>query len=314
MSGALDPPPRDWHVVFLVIGIAIGLVGGVALAVAVPALTARSGGSPGTPPGSIGSVTAPGCGGEPSTPTGATPSVTGFGADAGSNPTIATSTFDAPAGSTVFVFAGYINSLIGGGDVASVEDSAGDSYALVATTGFSENHTESVFETTTTGSTDLSVSASFTGGDTPMGGSVAAVAVAGPDSVAIAGVCPTSGDSGDAYTVVQDNATAGALYLLGVSGQEKDAPFTGVAGESRLDTGNATAGPWGDGIGYATFSSNSAATSQNLSASLNLPAVWNAIGLALVGDSSHADSTGISASVAELPVAAATWGGRSTPA
>jgi hypothetical protein len=283
MFSPAGPRPYDRSAVFLVIGVVIGLVGGIALAVALPQLSATAKSSPPSLP-PVGQTPVPGCEEPAPASSGTPPSVVGHGGAVGAASTVTTSSFDAPAGSTVLVFAGYVNSEIGGGTVGSVDDSAGDAYALVDSTGDSANHTEDVYEATTSGSPDLSVSVTFANGDTSMGGSVAAVDVAGSDPVEVGAACATSGVGGEAYTPVTDNATGGSLWLLGVSGQGKDAPFAAATGETALDSGNATTGPWTDGVGYATFSATSDATTTNLTASLHAPAVWSAIGLALVGE------------------------------
>jgi hypothetical protein len=199
------------------------------------------------------------------------------------------------AGSAVFLFVGYSNGAIGGGSVVSVTDSSGDNYRLVTSTGFAQNHTEDLYESAPvpTNTSGFTASVSFAGGATAMGGSVALIDVAGTGTPFVDAVSTQSGPSGTNASVdVAANYTAD-LFLLGVSGQAKDAPFVGGLGETLLDTGSGTSGPFENGEGLGTFSDLPPATNVVLSATLSNSAVWNAIGVAIFGSTggSPADTT-----------------------
>ncbi len=247
---------------FLVVGVVIGLVvGGLAGAVLF-----SSSASPGNSPGGSTAVAV---------------SVYSHAGAVSPNSTVVAPAAPVLAGSSVFVFAGYVTNAIGGGVVTSVRDTFGDVYSLLLTTSFAVNHSEALFFSGPVGRTgDLSVSVSFGFGDTPMGGSVAVVDVAGSGLAFIDGIYTESGVGPVAAVNMATNHT-GDLFLLGVSGQMIDAPFGAGPGETRLDTAGAIVGPFTDGIGYGTFARATNSTNVLLSASLSSPAVWNAIGLGI---------------------------------
>jgi hypothetical protein len=185
------------------------------------------------------------------------------------------------AGSVVYLFVGYVNAEIGGGYVTSISDTAGDTYSIVTSTGYAQNHTEDLYiSEPVPQNTTLTVSVSFYGGATTMGGSVAAVDVAGTGTPTVDGVYSESGVGGIASVGVQTN-TSNDLLLLGASGQWKDAPSTPATRETLLDTGGNTAGPFEDGMGFGTFSATESGTAAGLGAQLNNSAVWNAIGVGI---------------------------------
>ncbi|MGD0587513.1 MAG: hypothetical protein ABSA63_01790 [Thermoplasmata archaeon] len=201
--------------------------------------------------------------------------------DCASGGSTTTSPVSVAAGSSVFVFVGFVNPEIGGGDLAAITDSAGDSYSLVTSTGYAENHTESLFVSQPIATaTTLTVSVTMSVGATTMGCAVAAVDVVESGTLTIDGVANESGDSGLAsVTLVTDHAND--FVLLGVSGQEKDAPFAPGSGETLLDTAGNTTGPFDDGMGFATFWAIENGTTSSLSATLENSAVWNAIAVGI---------------------------------
>jgi len=191
--------------------------------------------------------------------------------------TTTTPTVNVAAGSMIFLFVGYVNPEIGGGFIAAVSDTAGDSYIEVATTGTAQNHTEVLFVAGPVRKTNnLSASVTMAGGATPMGSSVALVDVTGPGGLIIEGLATQSGVGGLASVGLATNQSSD-LVLLGVSGQEKDSPFAPASGETLLDTAGNTTGPFEDGMGFGTFSASPTGNLTSLSASLENPAVWNAI-------------------------------------
>ena len=271
-------------VLFLVVGVAIGLIFGLLLgAVIQPSSNSGGGSTPASPLASVHSHTwAVNSGSSLSGSTGPV-SVYSHAWAISTGPTTTTPWMSVLAGSVVYLFVGYVNVEIGGGYVAAISDTAGDTYSYVTSTGFAQNHTEDLYLSgSIVQNTTLDVSVSFSGGVTTMGGSVAAVDVAGTGTPTVDGVYSGSGVGGAASVQVKTN-TSDDLLLLGVSGQWKDAPFTPATGETLLDTGGNTAGPFEDGMGFGTFSASEVGTSAVLSAQLNNSAVWNAIGLGIVG-------------------------------
>lgn len=184
-------------------------------------------------------------------------------------------------GSLILLFVSYVNSEIGGGAPSVVTDSLGDSYYVVATTGFAFNHTEELLVAfPTAGDTALAISVTFSGGATPMGGSVDAVDVTNATLRSIDAVVASTGSSGPANVTLVSNH-AGDLVLFGVAGRGVAGPFTPGPGMTLLDTGTATAGPFQDGVAYGTFNTTSTSTRVSLSADLNFPTYWEAIGIAI---------------------------------
>lgn len=204
-------------------------------------------------------------------------------AASGISGTTTTPMFPVGANSLVYLFVGYVNTEIGGGNISSISDTLGDYYTLVVSTGFEQNHTESLYVSSvipTSGTLDVTVA--FTGGDTVMGGAVAAVdVVASSGSPEVDVFSTASGTwSGIASVTVTTNRP-GDLLLFGVAGMGRDAPFTGTGNETLLDTGTNTSGPFYDGTGYGTFSEPEGTSSSQLSATLSTPAEWSAIGIGI---------------------------------
>jgi hypothetical protein len=208
-------------------------------------------------------------------------SVASFAGAVNNTPTIQPSPVRVPADSLVFVFVSYVNALVGGGEPQWVNDSVGDSYALVTTTALELNHTESLYVTAVAESvSSLTVSVTFIGGRTPQGGSVAVVVVAGAVDEAIDGERQSIG-TGAVASVSLPTEHTGDLCVLGVAGRGVSAPFTAASGETLLNTGAGTSGPFEDGTGYGTFSTVGPTSSTVLSAHLNTPTGWDAIGVAV---------------------------------
>lgn len=184
-------------------------------------------------------------------------------------------------GSLLFVFVSYVNFQIGGGAPTTIADSVGDSYFLLASTGYLLNHTESIYVTSlVSADPKLTVSVSFAGGVTPQGGSVAVVDVADATLSSIDTVSSNAGVAGPASVTVVAKHT-GDLFLFGCAGREVSGPYTPGAGETLLDTGTADAGPFQDGVAYGTLESTSTNSVVILSANLNTPTYWEAIGVAI---------------------------------
>jgi len=259
----MSMPAPSWHdskVMYLVVGVVIGIVVGLLLAVALQ----------------------PGSGSGGTTSPSPRPSVYSSAWTVSADPSTLTPSLKVLAGSAVFVFVGFVNSEIGGGSIAGVTDSLGDTYALVASSGYSENHTENLYVAEPSVSTStFSVIVTFYAGDTPMGGSVGVVDVAGSGTPTIDGVNWENGVGGIASVTVPTNHS-GDLVLLGVSGQWKDEPFAPVTGETLLDTGGNTSGPFEDGESIGTFWSNETGSTALLSATLANAAVWNAVGVGIL--------------------------------
>jgi hypothetical protein len=185
-------------------------------------------------------------------------------------------------GSDLFVFVSYVDYLAGGGYVASISDSSSNSYTLLASTNADENHSESLYlATDVPAARSLTVTVSFTGGATTMGGSVAVVDVVGAASSPVDVVYQESGFGTHATVGVYTNQT-NDLFLLGTSGRGLANPFTPGTHEHLLDNGTATSGPFTDGTGYATFSATQRTGSFALSAGLYATSAWNAIAVGIL--------------------------------
>jgi len=198
-------------------------------------------------------------------------------------PTTSTPTFPVVIGSAVFVFVGYSNEIIGGGSVTSVTDSLGDTYSQVTSTGLEENHSEDLYVAEPIpANASLTVSVTFSTGATTLGGSVSAIDVNGTAIPFVDGSAADSGWGGPAYASFSTE-NANDLLLFGFSGQGKDTPFSPTSPATLINTGNGTSGPFTNGEGYATYAVTETGTSAQLSADLANPAVWNGIGVGLVG-------------------------------
>jgi hypothetical protein len=205
-----------------------------------------------------------------------------------------TPSFDVARGSALFLFVGYVDPSIGGGEVGNITDTLGDVFTRVISSGLAQNHSEDLYVSSVVrASAATSVTVSFVGGDTPMGGSVAAVdVVASSGRPVVDGTGVQTGYwSGTASVSVTTGGTDDIL-LLGVSGMGRAAPFTAAANETLLDTGTNTSGPFYDGTGFGTFSAHATGSVTSLSATLNTPAEWEAIGVGIssVGNSPPSES------------------------
>ena len=220
--------------------------------------------------------------------------------------------FSTAHGSVIFLFVGYVNSAAGGGYVASVNDSLGDAFTLVAATGSPENHTEDLYVSgPTVSSTAVTVSVAFAGGGTIMGGSVAAVdLVAINGTPAVDNVNMDYGSWSGTACAVLSTSHSGDLLLLGVAGMGRDAPLAPVGNETLVDTGTNASGPWFDGTGFGIFSEPETGSPTLLAATLRTPAAWNAIAVGVYASSLSCPTTAVAAPglatglVAATPVAA----------
>ena len=202
-----------------------------------------------------------------------------------------TSPFSVAAGSSVFVFVGFVNAEIGGGEIGAITDTAGDSYFALSSTGFAENHSEELFVSEPIhAATTLAVSVTMTGGSTAMGCAVAAIDVVGSDSPAADGIVEQSADGAFA-SVTLTTGHANDLVLLGISGQQRDAPFAPTSGETLLDTTGNTTGPFEDGEGFGTFAAVETGNTISLSSTLANPAVWVAIAVGISEATSPSGAT-----------------------
>ena len=271
-------------VLLVVVGIAVGMVLGLLLgAVIQPASSSGGGSTPASPTASVYSHTWAVNSGSTTTGSVGAVSVYSHTWAISSGPTTTTPGVRVLEGSAVYVFVDYVNTEIGGGYVSSITDTAGDTYVLVSSTGYSQNHTEDLYVAEPVlQNTTLSVSVSFAGGATQMGGSVAVVDVAGSELPTVDGLNTETGVGQIASVEVQTNHS-NDLLLLGVSGRWMDAPFAPATGETLLDTGGNTAGPFEDGVGFGTFSASETGMSAGLSAQLNNSALWDAIGVGIIG-------------------------------
>jgi len=199
----------------------------------------------------------------------------------GNETTTTTLPFNTTAGSLLLVFVSYCNVQIGGGFPSAISDSLGDSFALVTTTGGALNHTETLYATNiSSASLNVTVSVTFIGGATPQGGSVAVIDVSKANLTSIDQSGWNTGVIGSA-NVTLTTSHPGDLFLLGAAGRGVSGPYGPGPNMALLDTGTATAGPFFDGIGYGTFETVSTDTTVNLSATLNYPTYWEAVGVAI---------------------------------
>jgi len=188
--------------------------------------------------------------------------------------------FNAPAGSFVFFFVGYVAVTIGGGYPVAITDSLGDQYFLVSSTDLAVNHSEDLY-LGAAGRSDpaLTVTVSFVSAY-PMVGTVSVVDVANVTLGEINAVNEYAAVSG--YASVDVNSTvAKNLYLLGAIARGLAAPMTAEHGETLLGTGSATTGPFEDGMSYGAFELTSGGA-VTLSAGLAVSSSpWAAIGVAI---------------------------------
>jgi hypothetical protein len=195
----------------------------------------------------------------------------------------ATPTMTVVAQSEIYVFVGWVNSRAFGGSVASVTDSAGDAYSLVFSTGEVQNRTEALYAAgPLTQSTSLNVSATFAGGVTAMGGSVAAIDVVPESGTILIDTSSVQSSGWGGFASVNFSIPhLHDLLLFGVVGMGLAAPFAPGTVEATLDTGRNVTGPYDYDLGYATFSQVASGLTANLSAVLAAPAEWAAMGVAL---------------------------------
>ncbi len=211
----------------------------------------------------------------------------------GSGLIVTTAPFGAPPNSTVYVFIGYANSEIGGGNLLAVSDSSDDAFQFLVSTAFSENYTETLYESVeVAGNSQLNVSATFAPGLSGQSASVAVVDVVHPSAVSLS-TGEGSGVGPLASVVIAGRNSPGSqeLMILGVSGQAQDAPVQPDPGESLLDTGFGLTGALGDGEGFGTVAETGAPSQIGApGVSLNASAVWNAIGVGLISLSPQASA------------------------
>ncbi len=196
-------------------------------------------------------------------------------------PNTTTPGFGAPSGSTLFVFVGYVNQEIGGGYISSITDSKRDAFWLVTSTDDDQNHTEVLYEAHHSGASvpHLTVTVRFKGGDTVMGGAVAAIDVVGAPTSGTNQSYAATGGSGTHASVPVGGSVKSDLFLLGVMGQARAAAMTAGAHEHLFETAGATAGPFEDGMSYGIFSSTDRSGAFNLTATLNGSSVWDGVGI-----------------------------------
>jgi hypothetical protein len=193
-------------------------------------------------------------------------------------PVTTTGKFSVAAGSDIFVFVGYINGLIGGGRVTAISDTAGNSYYLVASTGFADNHTQKLYiATDVAAASGLTVSVTFGHGDTVQGGSVAAIDVVGAAGGRTIDVQKMFHGTKDFGYAALDTSATGNLYLIGVSGQAKIANVTAGYHERLLNTAGADAGPFQDGEGFGTMWTSGETGVFAVGFGTQNAAVWSAI-------------------------------------
>ncbi len=196
-------------------------------------------------------------------------------------PNTTTPGFGAPSGSTLFVFVGYVNQEIGGGYISSISDSKRDAFWLVTSTDDAQNHTEVLYEAHHSGASvpHLTVTVRFKGGDTAMGGAVAAIDVVGAPTSGTNQSYAATGGSGTHASVPVGGSVKSDLFLLGVMGQARAAAMTAGAHEHLFETAGATAGPFEDGMSYGILSSTDRSGAFNLTATLNGSSVWDGVGI-----------------------------------
>jgi hypothetical protein len=194
---------------------------------------------------------------------------------------VQTSPITVSQGALVVLFLSWVNFLAGGGGPTSITDTLNDNYVLSTSSGTAYNHTGAIYLTTAAGSDpSFVVTVLFAGGQATQGGSVAVAVVPGAGIGDVDGTGWAFGD-GPVASVTLTTSHACDLVLLGTSGRGVSGPYAPGSGETLLDSGTATAGPFEDGIGYGTFSSVATGTSPSPSATLNTPTFWVAVGIAI---------------------------------
>lgn len=210
------------------------------------------------------------------------PSVVGHSAAVSNATTVTTPEFNVVSGSLILLFVSWVNVEAGGGMPSAIGDSLGDSYHEIASTNFIYNHTEALYAAnmTSSASTDAAY-VSFAGGQAPAGGSVASVDISHASLSSIEASAVQFGE-GPTATVAVNATHSGSLFVLGVAGRGVSGPFTAGTSETLLDTGTGVGGPFEDGVGYGTFVISSTSSALVLSANLNTPTWWIAVGVSVV--------------------------------
>lgn len=187
-------------------------------------------------------------------------------------------------GSQLFVFVGYVNAQIGGGTITSVTDSAGIPLHHAGGTAGAVNHTEIVYSANDVKAVSaLTVTVSISGGATVQGASIGVVDVLGQNTSHSIDVVETGhGTAGPAHVDVLTH-NASDFFLVGISGDSKNAPYNGTAFHDHLlFTGNGTAGPFTDGESVGVFTHAAVAGPLLLGADLNQSAVWAAVAVGIL--------------------------------
>jgi len=181
------------------------------------------------------------------------------------------------------VFVGFVGQSVGGPSGATVCDSAeAPFFQQTSSSEFSSNHTELLFVSfDAPGGGAVSFAANFSDTAAVAGGTMAVIDLVGPSPLALANLTAGSdvGVSGTAGAWL-DTASS-AFVVLGVSGQGIDGPFGTLGAEVLLDTnGYYDTGPWTDGESIGAMVGTTSGGPVTFSASLAVPGVWAAIGVA----------------------------------
>jgi hypothetical protein len=212
-------------------------------------------------------------------PVGSAPEIASHTGTVAPGPSVQTAGIPVVPQSLLLVFVGYVNPSIGGGEVASITDSAQDSFTELNSTGDLQNHSEDAYWTTSSGGSSLQVTVSFEDQGATIGGSVAVLDITGSGSPTFIGLGQGSGP-GPEVVATMGPCDPNDLFVLGVSGQAHILPFESVQGAQLLDSGSADAGPWTDGVVFGTFDETSNGSAENFQMTCgNEASVWESIAL-----------------------------------
>jgi hypothetical protein len=285
MRGQSPPSAHGGWIVAMVVAIAVSLIVGFAIGRILPASQSGPASTPGSGPGGVG---CPACANytlncpAAANPNAQAPQIVAHTGTVAGGPTVSTNPINIVPGSVLLAFVGYVNPSIGGGQISSISDTAGDSFIDLATTAYAQNHSEDIFAADPAEGSTSSVTVSFEDSAATIGGSIGVLDITGAGSPAVVGEGQASGP-GPEVAATLGACQANDLFVLGVSGQGHILPFESVQGATLLDSGSADAGPWTDGVGFGTFeavSTNGSAMDFSMTCG-NQASVWESIAVSI---------------------------------
>jgi hypothetical protein len=226
-------------------------------------------------------------------------SVAAYSYAAGKGPTVNATVSSDPAGSALYVFTGFINGAAGGGSVASVTDPQGDSFRQAAfeSDSISRNQELWISDDTRGSTSGTTVSVTWSSPNTE-GGIVEALDVVGQTNSSLDAVASAYSTSSGTATVKLTTYNAGDLVLVGLDGAMRLDRSSATNGATFLAGGNATTGPFTDGMGSDVFyAPTSAAGTVSLTFTLASASPWTVIAAGIISSAAGNTAVGTFSSV-----------------